>query len=604
MSSEPSSGKFNTDIGESRGTIIGDHVRVTQQFGSQPAGKPPISYWVGRPASIEKGFVGRGTELDALAGDFADRRAAVISGGAGCGKSRLAVEHTYSSVERGFWTTAGDNVAQTLAALAQSLGVPLGGRGDDEIAGEVQVSLAALPSDTLSVIDNLGDLGLVNGLLSAAGPVRLLITTRDGRSNLLPCTVAFQRLDVLESDPAVELLCSHSDCDPNDPDLPEIVEMAGRLPLALEMLAVRLGEPRQTPERLMDELSRAPTPIEFAAFQEVAGATVPRAEGVFATIAGTLAELPEDIREQLSPLGYVADVPVPDALLAAITGLGEEGLDVLLAECSRRSVLSPGDGQVVVHALTVAAIAATNADGALGSALARALGRLVTINRDDPVALRAEIVHYERIHSQTRMALGGDDTSVLVFASDLAIGYWTAGRYEEAIGLDEGTLKARERVLGPDHPDTLHSRNNLAEFYRAAGRYQEAIGLHEETLEARERVLGPDHPDTLTSRSNLANGYRAVGRYEEAIRLNEETLAARERVLGPSHPSTLHSRSNLAVGYWATGPQRGGHPAARGHPEGQGAGPGPRPPRHPPKPQQPGRRLPGRWPLRGGHRAP
>jgi hypothetical protein len=64
-------------------------------------------------------------------------------------------------------------------------------------------------------------------------------------------------------------------------------------------------------------------------------------------------------------------------------------------------------------------------------------------------------------------------------------------------------------VLGPEHPDTLQSRNNLAIGYRALGRYEEAVALDEETLKLRERVLGPEHPDTLQSRGNLASGYRA-----------------------------------------------------------------------------------------------
>ena len=515
--------------------------------------KPSIVYWLGRPASIGKGFVGRQTELDALTEAFPIHRAVVISGGAGSGKSRLATEYTYNSGERGFWTAAGADVVQTLVALALTLDVIVEGRGDEEIAGEVQVCLAALPPDTLWVIDNLGDLGLVNALLTAAGPVRLLTATRDARRNLLPNTVAFHQLDVLEPDPAIELLCSRSNCDPSDLALPEMVEIVGRLPLALEMLAVRLGEPRQTPERLLAQLRSAPTPIELAAFQEAAGATIQGAEGVFATIIGTLAQLPEDIRERLSPLGYIADAPIPDALLAALTSLEDEGLDRLLAECSRRSVLSPSEGRVVIHALTVAAIAATNADGVLATTLDRASSRLDSINEDDPVALRAEIVHHERIHSQVRSTLVADDTSVLEFASGLAIGYSVGGRHEESIRLDEETMAARERVLGPEHLDTLASRGNLSTDYRAVGRVEEAIALDEATLPTVERVLGPEHPYTFSMRNNLANGYRIVGRYEEAITLHERNLANRERTLGPEHPDTLSSRNNLAICYRATG---------------------------------------------------
>ena len=73
-----------------------------------------------------------------------------------------------------------------------------------------------------------------------------------------------------------------------------------------------------------------------------------------------------------------------------------------------------------------------------------------------------------------------------------------------------------ERVQGPEHPGTLNSRNNLANRFSELGRNEEAVSLNEETLKVRERVLGPQHPDTLTTRTNLAQGYRALGRNAEA----------------------------------------------------------------------------------------
>ena len=95
------------------------------------------------------------------------------------------------------------------------------------------------------------------------------------------------------------------------------------------------------------------------AFKKGAEITILRAEGVFTTITGTLSKLPRDVRKQLSPLGYVADVPISGSLLAALTGLDGERIKRLVEECRQHSVLSTFDSHVVVHALTVAAIAAT-----------------------------------------------------------------------------------------------------------------------------------------------------------------------------------------------------------------------------------------------------
>ena len=86
------------------------------------------------------------------------------------------------------------------------------------------------------------------------------------------------------------------------------------------------------------QLQGGDSPLQ--AFEEAAGAAIPRAEGVYATITGTLASLPADIRDQIAPLGYMADAPIPQPLIAAVTGLDEEGLSKLLAHCSRQSVLT------------------------------------------------------------------------------------------------------------------------------------------------------------------------------------------------------------------------------------------------------------------------
>jgi tetratricopeptide (TPR) repeat protein len=232
-------------------------------------------------------------------------------------------------------------------------------------------------------------------------------------------------------------------------------------------------------------------------------------------MVGMLNRLPSEARRQLSSLGYVADAPVPYPLFAALTGLEEEELDRLILECHRHSILSLVDKQAVAYALTIAAINATNEEGILEDVIKHSNDGL-SESRANLAGLRLEIVHYERILQHARDILGTEDISVLGLASSLANGYRELGRHQEAVELDEETLRMRERVLRPEHHDTLTSRNNLAVDYHQLGRYQEAVELDEETLRIRERVLGPEHPDTLTSRNNLAVDYRELGRYQEA----------------------------------------------------------------------------------------
>ena len=333
----------------------------------------------------------------------------------------------------------------------------------------------------------------------------------------------------------------------------EIADMVGYLPMALEMLAARLGEPLADADSVLTELKKSSNRLLVRAFQDAAGRDLGRPEGVYSAITGTLNGLAHETRKVISPFGYLADAPVPLPLASVLTGLDQDGLSQLLAECGQQSVLSGAGDQITVHALTAAAIAITNDDDALDRAINSDITRIAAINTDDPVAMRAEISHHEALRIHAKNNKTSDDHSVLAFSSSLANGYGALGRMEEAVRLFEETLAATVRVLGPEHPDTLTSRSNLAVGYMRLGRTKEAVQLDEETLEARVRVLGPEHPETLASRNNLAIGYRRLGQTEEAVQLDEETLEAMVRVLGPERPETLASRNGLARGYHALG---------------------------------------------------
>ena len=45
------------------------------------------------------------------------------------------------------------------------------GRSDDDISAEVEAALRSLPDQTMWVIDDLGDLNMVNSLVNRAGAV-------------------------------------------------------------------------------------------------------------------------------------------------------------------------------------------------------------------------------------------------------------------------------------------------------------------------------------------------------------------------------------------------------------------------------------------------
>ncbi|MCH8297288.1 MAG: tetratricopeptide repeat protein [Chloroflexi bacterium] len=541
------------------GLVRGIWSFVNQIFG-RSAGSPTNNQdeefktsWEGRPASLADHFVGRHDDVNEVAEAMNGSSVVAISGGAGTGKSRLAAEYTHQSGDGGFWTSAGGTAVQTLAALAPRLGIDAQGPNDEEIAVEAGRAVAAFPPGLVWVIDNLPEFGQVNDLLASAANLTLLITTRDSRRNLLPPTAVFLPLTLLEPEAAIDLLRSQGADKADETVLKEIADIVGYLPMGLEMLAARLGEPLADAASVLAELKEAPNPLLVKAFQDTAGQDLGKPVGVYSAITGTLNGLTQETRKAISPFGYLADEAVPLPLALALTGLDTNGLGQLLTECASQSILSVSQDELVVHALTAAAISVTNDSDALELAISSAIPRLSAIDTDDPVAMRAEISHHEALLSYAKKEKPSEDQDTLALSGNLATGYRSLGRTEEAVKLDEETLVAMMGVLGPEHPDTLNCRNNLAGGYWALGRTDEAVKLVEETLEAMSRVLGPEHPDTISIRGNLAVGYRALGRTEEAVELGEETLEARVRVLGPEHPDTLSSRSNLAGGYQALG---------------------------------------------------
>jgi tetratricopeptide (TPR) repeat protein len=509
--------------------------------------------WEGRPASLGENFVGRQEDLDCVAESMGNCGGVVISGGAGTGKSRLAAEYIYSSSSHGYWTSAGASAQQTLAALAPRFEIDTAGLNDGEIAAAVSREVASLPKGLVWVIDNLLEFGQLEEIRAATGPLNLLVTSRDSSRQLLPLGMIFVALEVLERDPGVNLLRSRGAGESDEKVLTEIAGVVGYLPLALEMLAVRLGEPLADAGSVLAELNEAPNPLLVRAFENAARQALMNKEEVYSAITGSLHGLGPETREIISPFGYLADEPIPLPLAMALTNLEKDGLGQLLAECRYQSVLGESQEHLFVHALTSAAIAVTNEEAALGETMRAANTRLLTICGDDPVAMRAEASHHLAIYSHAARRDALESTFALSHTSNLAIGFRTIGRVEEAVDLCEKTLESRVRVFGEEHEDTLGTRSNLANFYREIGRTEEAVDLDEKTLKARVRLLGEEHEDTFATRNNLAIGYRMLGRTEEAVSLHRETLSLMERLLGAEHPLTLSTRTGLANGYISLG---------------------------------------------------
>src|SRR5262249_5872174 len=76
------------------------------------------------------------------------------------------------------------------------------------------------------------------------------------------------------------------------------------------------------------------------------------------------------------------------------------------------------------------------------------------------------------------------------------------------------------------HPHTLSSTTNLAAGYWSIRRFDQAIPLLKEALKQQEATIGRTHPDTLLTIANLGVNYKDAGRLDEALPLLEEVYRA------------------------------------------------------------------------------
>ena len=144
--------------------------------------------------------------------------------------------------------------------------------------------------------------------------------------------------------------------------------------------------------------------------------------------------------------------------------------------------------------------------------------------------------------------------------TNLANGYHSLHRYEDALKLREETLELFKAKYGPDDSDTLMAAHNIAANLRALGRYADALRLDEETRSRRTTTLGVDHPDTLTSLWSVAQDLIKLDRGADAIPLLDECL---QRAVGKRVHRNFPEVADLRLRYFEKAKERRGMPHDR-----------------------------------------
>ena len=551
-------------------------------------------FWTPRPAV--RVFKGRANALNVLESALDARGEAVVTqavyGLGGIGKSELALQ--YANAHRAdyrltWWITAVDpgQIEAGMASLAGRLCPPIPLTGTTTDAAEWAIGWLQAHDRWLLILDNVEDPAHIEPLLGQLSSGHVIVTTRiDADWSRIVDPV---RLDILDSDAAVELLAARTGRrTPEDlAALAQVAKELGYLPLALDQAAAYMTAQRVTPAGYVERLREHPTKLYAAGSGGDAQRTIARLWDLH--IAAIEAASPA-AASLLTVLAWYAPDAIPRAMLGG--DAPREETDESLALLARYSLITLTDDAVTIHRLLQAVILAR----ASVTSRDMALDWLRSVLPDDPERdmagwplLRSLVPHAEALSDRFPQAerpqrlgfvqsvvgmfldvqgdypralamrqsaldineavLGPDHPETATALSNLAITYWARGRAVDALPLQERALRIAETVLGPDHPRTAIRLGVLALIYRALGRAGEALPLEERALRIAEAALGPDHPDTAVRLGNLAVTYQALGRAEDALPLQERALRITEAVLGPDHPDTATSLGNLAFMY-------------------------------------------------------
>jgi tetratricopeptide (TPR) repeat protein len=496
------------------------------------------------PETVE--FVGRRAELGLLTGEHGDaHRVSVIEGMPGVGKTTLAVHAARAASGRypdgvfylNFHThDPGQpplDAAEALRRLLQMLAVPAA--QIPEAAGQRAALWRAQLSRRRAVVilDDPATLDQIRPLLPAGGRCLVLITSRHRLPGLAAAALT---LDVMPVDDAVTLfrrIAGHGG-GLGDQEIAELVELCGRLPLAIQLTAGRLAQERPPrPGDLVAELKDGPAvadPGWAPAFEGSYRALDPRHQRLFRLLGA-------------GPCTHIS-VHAAAALLGGTAAEAQAALAALLDH----HLLAPAPaGQFRFHDLLRGYAAMCAAREEPRAQQRAALGRLLdyylhTADQAD------RVLHPFRRRAPVLVSRPPAASPALATQQDAAA--WLEAEWRSVL---QAAQYAARHEWKAKCADLIHA---VAGFLEIRAYWHEAIAAHTLALQACRDIADPAR--IAQASLELSQVSQQTGRHEAMLPLAEEAAAIYRSLaerggeaaaldqIGMAHQRAARSREALA----------------------------------------------------------